>query len=234
MHVLLIPGFWLDATSWQPVLPALRDTGHELHPLTLPGMSSRDADRAGIGLADWIDAVVREVDAVDGPVVLVGHSGGGTVAHGVVDARPDRIARVIYVDAFPLGDGGCINDELPVEHGEVPLPDWEIFDDEDVRDMTPEIRAAFEATAIPVPAAVPSDPLRLHDERRYDVPITVIACAYPSTAFADFIAQDSPFMRELATVRDVEWIDLPTGHWPQLTKPVELGEAIAGVLRRLG
>lgn len=233
MHVLLIPGFWLDATSWDPVLPALRDTGHDLRPLTMPGMTN-DADRSGIGLADWIDAVVREVDAAEGPVVLVGHSGGGTVAHGVVDARPDRIARVIYVDAFPTGDGGSINDELPVVDGEIPLPVWEVFDEADVRDMTPEIRAAFEARQIPVPAAVATDPLRLHDERRYDVPITIVACGYPSAVFAEMMAQDTPFLRELARIRDVEWIDLPTGHWPQLTKASELGDAIAGVLRRLG
>lgn len=231
--MLLLPGFWLDASSWEPVLPALRDSGHNLHPLTLPGMASRDADRTGIGFADWVDAVVREVDAVEGPVVLVGHSGGGTVAHAVVDARPDRIAHVVYVDAFPLGDGGCINDELPVVDGEIPLPDWGVFDDEDVRDMTPEIRAAFEAIAIPVPAAVASDPVRLRDERRYSVPITIIACAYPSSAFGDFLAQGAPFTRELAAIREVEWVDLPTGHWPQLTKPVELGDAIAGVLARL-
>ena len=26
-------------------------------------------------------------------------------------------------------------------------------------------------------------------------------------------------MRELAKVRDVGYVDLPTGHWPQFTKP---------------
>jgi hypothetical protein len=33
-------------------------------------------------------------------------------------------------------------------------------------------------------------------------------------------------MRELARIRDVAYIDLPTGHWPQFTKPAELGRAI--------
>ena len=74
-----------------------------------------EAPRAGIGLADHIAAVVRLVDGLEDPVVLVGHSGGGAVIHAVADARPERIARNVYVDSGPLGEGGSINDELPVE-----------------------------------------------------------------------------------------------------------------------
>ena len=40
------------------------------------------------------------------------------------------------------------------------------------------------------------------------------------------MAQEHPAMRELARIRDVGYIDLPTGHWPQFTKPSELGQAI--------
>ena len=36
----------------------------------------------------------------------------------------------------------------------------------------------------------------------------------------------TPAMRELARIRDVGYVDLPTGHWPQFTKPAELGQAI--------
>ena len=117
VDVILIPGFWLDGSSWAEVTPALERAGHRPRPLTLPGMGSSGADRAGISLRDHVDAVVAEIDAlgpVGGPVVLVGHSGGGAVAHAAVDARPDRVARVVYVDSGPLGDGDAINDQLPV------------------------------------------------------------------------------------------------------------------------
>ena len=40
------------------------------------------------------------------------------------------------------------------------------------------------------------------------------------------MAQNHPALRELAKVRDVGYIDLPTGHWPQFTKPAVLGQAI--------
>ena len=71
MDVILIPGFRLDASSWQGVTPVIEEAGHRVHPVTLPGLESVDADRSGIGLRDHIDAVVRLVDRFDEPVVLV-------------------------------------------------------------------------------------------------------------------------------------------------------------------
>ena len=105
VEIVLIPGFWLDGASWDEVAAPLRDAGRNVHALTLPGLESRDADRSGIGLRHHVNAVVDVVDSLPDPVVLIGHSGGGAIAHAAADARPDRIARVIYVDSLPLGDG---------------------------------------------------------------------------------------------------------------------------------
>jgi pimeloyl-ACP methyl ester carboxylesterase len=229
MDIILIPGFWLDASSWEDIVPALERAGHRTHALTLPGMESRDADRASVTLRDHIDAVVAVIDSLgpdSGQVALVGHSGGGAVAHGAADARPDRVARVVYVDSGPLGEGGLINDELPAENGEIPLPDWSLFEEEDLVDLDDELRTAFRARAIPTPEHVATDRQHLCDERRYDVPVTVIACEFPSAMFQGWIEQGHPAVRELAKIRDVGFIDLPTGHWPQFTRPADLGQAI--------
>ena len=229
MDIILIPGFWLDGSSWDEVVPALREAGHRPHAVTLPGMESKDADRSKITLRDHVDAVVGVIDSLDpasGKVVLVGHSGGGAVAHAAVDARPDRVARVVYVDSGPLGEGGIINDEFPAANGEIPLPDWAVFDDEDLVDLDDDLRAAFRERAIPTPEHVAIDPQRLSDERRYDVPVSVIACEFPSAALREWMEQGHPYVRELGKIRDVDFIDLPTGHWPQFTRPVQLGQAI--------
>jgi pimeloyl-ACP methyl ester carboxylesterase len=226
MDIILIPGFWLDGSSWDEVASALEQAGHQARALTLPGLESADADRSGIRLSDHVAAVAASVDEAGEPVVLVGHSGGGAIAHAATDARPDRVARVVYVDAGPLGDGQAINNQLPVVEGEIPLPDWSEFSEEDLRDLDEELREAFRARAIPQPAAVAFDPQVLSDERRYDVPATIIACEFPSEMLREWIAQGHPFVAELAAMRDVEYIDLPTGHWPQFTKPVQLSQAI--------
>jgi len=236
MDIILVPGFWLDASSWEDVTPALERAGHRVHPLTLPGLESVEADRGGIGLRDHIDAVAAVVDRLSEDsgekIVLVGHSGGGAIIHGVVDARPDRVARAIYVDSGPLGDGGVINDELPTEGDDVPLPPWELFEDADLTDLTDELRVRFRSRAIPQPLRVASDPQHLSDERRYDVPATVIACEFPSSTLKQWIAGGHPYVAELGRIHDVEYVDLPTGHWPQFTKPVELGEAIRAAVDR--
>ncbi|MDO7883397.1 alpha/beta fold hydrolase [Salinibacterium soli] len=230
MDLLLIPGFWLDGDSWGEVTTRLRDAGRTVHPLTLPGLESVDADRSGITLRDHVDAVVAAVDAIGERVVLVGHSGGGSIAWAVADARPELVARVVFVDSGPLGDGGVINDELPVVDGEIPLPDWSVFEDEDLVDMTEELRDHFAAIAKPEPARVASDKQVLSDPRRYDVPVTVICCEFTANQLQQMIDGGAPWVAELAAVKERVLIDLPTGHWPQFTKPVELAEAIVGAL----
>lgn len=232
MELILIPGFWLQAWSWDQVTPALEGAGHKVVALTLPGLESRHADRKGIRLRDHVEAVVRAVDQAKGQVVLVGHSGGGAIAHAAADQRAERVARVVYVDSGPLGDGQAINEELPAVDGEIPLPDWSEFGEEDLRDLDQELREAFRTRAVPQPSGVAQDKQVLTDERRYQVPATIIACEYSSDQLREWIAQGHPYVAELALMRDVEYIDLPTGHWPQFTKPVELGRAILAAVDR--
>jgi pimeloyl-ACP methyl ester carboxylesterase len=230
MNIILIPGFWLDGASWDEVAAPLRAAGHSIHALTLPGKQSLDADRTGISLRDHVDAVVAVVDTLPLGVILVGHSGGGAIAHAVVDARPEAVAKVVYVDSVPLGDGDVINDNLPVVNGEVPLPDWSVFGEEDLVDLTDEIRERFRRIAIPEPVGVTSDKQVLGDERRFDVPATVITCEFPAVAMREWLAENHPYLAELGRLKSFELVDLPTGHWPQLTKPRELATAILDAL----
>ena len=44
-----------------------------------------------------------------------------------------------------------------------------------------------------------------------------------------WIEQGLAPVRELANIRDVDYVDLPTGHWPQFTKAEELSMAILDV-----
>jgi pimeloyl-ACP methyl ester carboxylesterase len=233
VDIILIPGFWLDGSSWGEVATALEKAGHRVRALTLPGLESADADRSDIGLRDHVEAVVAAVDEAGGPVVLVGHSAGGGIAHAAADARPDRVARVVYVDAWPVGDGRAANDELPVVDGEIPLPDWSEFGEEDLRDLDDELREAFRARAVPEPKGVAYDKQVVADQRRYDVPATIIACEFSSEQLQGWIAQGEPSLAELATMRNVEYIDLPTGHWPQFTRPAELAQAILTAVDRV-
>ena len=227
MQVILIPGFWLDASAWDEIVPAVRAAGHDPLPITPPGLVPADPT---VGLRDQIAFVVDLVDAAAGPVVLVGHSGGGAVAHGVVDARPDRVAKVVYVDAGPLGDGDVINDGFDAVDGMVPLPDRAAFDDESLVDMDPRVWARFAARAIPIPEKVATERQVLSDPRRYDVPVTIITSELSEATLRELVAAKHPYVAELAAVTHYEIVELPTGHWPMFTKPAELAQKIVAAL----
>jgi pimeloyl-ACP methyl ester carboxylesterase len=230
MDIVLIPGFWLDASSWDEVVPVIEAAGHTAHPLTPPGLDSPAADRRGIRLADHVAAVVDEVDRIGAPLVLVGHSGGGPVAHAAADARPDAVVRVVHVDTVPLPVGRAINDGLPVVDGEIPLPDWPVLGEESLRDLDDDLLRRFRERAIPEPARVATDPQTLSDPRRHAVPATVIACEFTSAQLSAWLAEGDPDLAEVEALTDLTVVDLPTGHWPQFTRPVELAEAIVAAV----
>jgi pimeloyl-ACP methyl ester carboxylesterase len=225
MDIILVPGLWLHGSSWDAVTPTLEKAGHRVRALTLPGLESKDADRSGITLADHVGAVVVAIDEADGPVLLVGHSAGSGIAHAAVDARPDRVARVVYVGGFPSADGEALLGGLPAENGEVPMPDWaEMGEEANVVDFDDESLARFYADAIPVPEKVVTDKVRLSDERRYDVPVTAVCPEYTADQLRDWVKEGH--VSELAAIREVEYVDIGGGHWPQFTQPDNLAQAI--------
>jgi len=227
MDVVLVPGAWLNAASWEKVTALLEQAGHRPHPLTLPGMASVDADRSGITLGDHVRAVVEAIDRVEGQVLLVGHSVGAGIAHAAVDARPDRVARAVYVGGFPGPDGRPLLTGLPAHDGEVPMPDWaEVGEQANIVDFDDAGLTRFYADAVPEPEGVLTSPQRLTDERRYDVPVTVVCPEFSAEDLRGWVADGEEPVTEFARISDVEYVDLPGGHWPQLTQPDKLARII--------
>lgn len=231
MDVILIPGLWLDASSWDGVVPVLRAAGLTPRALTMPGVGVPASSSADVGIADWVDAVVTDIDAVDGPVVVVGHSGGGNVAWGAADARPEKVARVVLVDTAVPYDGGIIS-EFDTVDGVVPFPGWDFFDVEDVADLDEATRARTAPSTRSVPARVPTDPIALHDERRYAVPVTVLSGALDDAHFREFVTQWGRYADEFEAIENTEIVRLGTGHWPQFSQPERLGAQIVAAVTR--
>lgn len=226
MDIVLVPGLWLNGSTWDRVTATLEAAGHRTRALTLPGMESKDADRTGITLTDHVEAVVAALDAADGPVLLVAHSAGCGIAHAAVDARPDAVVQAVHVGGFPSGDGEMLLEGLEAVDGEVAMPDWVAMGEEaNVVDFDADTLAAFYAAAIPVPEGVLTTPVKLSDERRHDVPITAVCPEYRVADLRAWVeGGDGPV--ELARARSVVYVDLPAGHWPQLTRPDDLARVI--------
>jgi pimeloyl-ACP methyl ester carboxylesterase len=226
VDILLIGGLWLDGSAWDDVVPALAALGHRPVPLTLPGQGDGDASAT---LDDQVAAVLAAVDAAPGEVLVVGHSAACTLVWLAADARPDRVAGAVLVGGFPAGDGKPYADFFEVRDGVMPFPGWEPFDGPDSVDLDDEAKQAFAAAAIPVPAGVATGVVRLTDERRFDVPVLVVCPEYTADQAKGWIeGGDVP---ELARVEHLDYADLDSGHWPMLTRPVELARVIAGAAR---
>jgi pimeloyl-ACP methyl ester carboxylesterase len=113
-----------------------------------------------------------------------------------------------------------------VADGEVPLPEWDSFDEADLGGLDDAARARFRARAIPSPEHAVTDVVHLSDERRYDVPVTVICPEFSAAQLQSWIAQGAPPVQEFTKLHDVEYVDVSTGHWPQFTRPADLAQAI--------
>ena len=225
MDIILVPGLWLDASSWDPVVHALRAAGHRPIAMTMPGVGAPVEESAGVGMADWVEVVVQQIDAADEPVVLVGHSGGGNVVWGAADARPESVRRVIFVDTAPPAPGYAIS-EFPVVDGVVPFPGWRFFDDEDVMDLDEATRARTEPLMLSVPSRVPTDPVTLTRESRHGVPVTLLMGSLDREGLETVMANWTASNDEYRAIADTEVVTIGSGHWPQFSAPDRLAELI--------
>jgi pimeloyl-ACP methyl ester carboxylesterase len=116
---VLVHGSWMDGTGWHLVADRLRGHyGFEVHTPTQAGHGpgvSRDVTHAQV--ASSITDYITRNDLRD--IVLVGHSFGGTVIQKVAEAVPERIARMVFWNAFVLLDGECLNDLVPPHYKEM-------------------------------------------------------------------------------------------------------------------
>jgi len=102
---ILIHGAWQGAWAWETIVPRLKAAGHDAIAVDLPGNGHNPMPASEVNLACYAAHVVDIIDATKGPIVMVGHSMGGTAAAQACELRPERIALAIFLAAFLLPDG---------------------------------------------------------------------------------------------------------------------------------
>src|SRR5512138_2664893 len=105
--IVIVHGAWGGAWAFKRVEAMLRDKGYNVYRPQLTGLGDRvHLARPDIGLSTHIEDVVNMILFEDlHDITLVGHSYGGMVITGVADRVPDRIKRLVYLDAL-LPDSG--------------------------------------------------------------------------------------------------------------------------------
>ena len=183
--IILVHGANTDGSGWRGVYDILTKDGYHVsivqQPLT--------------GLADDVAATKRVIDQQDGPVVLVGHSYGGSVIT-VAGADP-KVRVLVYVAALQPDVGETSNQLAASIPGSVPAGDLKptkagfIFVDPakfpaDVAADLPAAQARFIANAqMPVAAAAFDAPVTVaawHDKPSYGIVATADRALNPRLA----------------------------------------------------
>jgi len=180
---------------WKKITPLLRARDHDVYTPTLTGPGERaHLARPDVSLSVHVEDVVSLLKNEDlSGVVLVGNSSGGMVITGAADQVPERVAHIVYLDAFVPQDGESMLDLMPSERrppmgalvrneGQGWLlprfapPPWEKFvpevwgitDEADLRWVLPRLR--------PTPFGHFKEPLQRKSRAAEKLPRTYIRC----------------------------------------------------------
>lgn len=114
---VLVHGAWHGSWCWRRVRSALQAKGHEVFTPTLTGVGERSHLLSpDIDLRTHVDDIVNLLQWEElTDVVLCGHSYAGCVVQGVVARVPERVRRLVYLDAFVPDNGRSLHEALPEE-----------------------------------------------------------------------------------------------------------------------
>ena len=105
-HYILVHGAWEGGWAWEQVTPRLLEAGHTVEVVDLAGSHGHEQPIENVTLESYVTTVGEAINRVEGPVVLAGHSLGGTSISQVAERVPNRVERLIYVSSFLLENGG--------------------------------------------------------------------------------------------------------------------------------
>jgi pimeloyl-ACP methyl ester carboxylesterase len=221
--IVIVHGAWGGAWAFKNVEALLRQKGFQVYRPQLTGQGDRvHLARPDIGLNTHIDDVVNTILYEDlHDIILVGHSYGGMVISGVADRVPDRIKRLVYLDALVPNDGDSVSSLLPglsdlikkMTKGDYVVPSW-LKPDQPVPHDVPQSLKTF------------TDRIVLKNDAARKISATYIL-----TVAKEKEAKDDDFFSQSQRARERGWsiLQLTADHNPQWSAPEALAEILADI-----
>ncbi|HEY3547436.1 MAG TPA: alpha/beta hydrolase [Propionicimonas sp.] len=231
LPIVLLGGYWLGPWAWAEVAPLLEAAGHEVFAPTLPGLGDGTPPET-VQLGDQADSVLALLRTLVRPVLVV-HSGAGAIASAVTDRDPSVVTRVVYVDSGPVTDGQAPRPDL-AGLAVVPVPTIEELDA--MGPMTADLsvvqRADLAARGVPQPGRVATATAVLSNPARLDVPSTLVCCGILGATARQLAEAGNPMFAPILELHDLDYVDLPGGHWPMWAQPAELADVLVAIATR--
>lgn len=112
-NIILVAGTFHGGWYWDPILPTLKEAGHNVFTPTLSGLKEENEHKP-INLETHIEDVLKIIeDNLLADVILLGWSYAGMVITGVADRARTKIQKLIYLDAQLPKTGQCEFDLMP-------------------------------------------------------------------------------------------------------------------------
>ena len=242
-NYVLVHGSAHGSWCWERVVPLLREQGHTVVAVDLPGNGHDDTPLAEVTLETYAEFLCGILDSLTGPTVLVGHSLGGISISRAAELRPDRVAVLVYLTAALLEDGvtfmAAASDEpYDEQHALETRPSWNLSEDRShvvykpelaqprfYNDCSPEDVAWAKALLVPQPVGPLVSPMGITDNNFGRVPRVYVECALDNAVTPEWA-------REMYTALPcAEIITMQTGHSPFLSAPEELARHLDTLAR---
>ncbi len=113
--LILVHGAMHGGWCWQKLVPLLEAQGHRVLAPDLPGMGEDRTPLSEVTLSTWAESIARRARDAGEPVILVGHSRGGTVISEAAELAPQAMLGLVYLAALLLPAGAKAFDAAVAE-----------------------------------------------------------------------------------------------------------------------
>jgi pimeloyl-ACP methyl ester carboxylesterase len=225
-NILLVHGAWADGSSWSKVI----------HLLSEAGFTIVATQQKLVSLEEDAETVRRAAEALEGPVLLVGHSYGGAIITEAAHICPNVIG-LVYIAGFALDKGESL--EILSASGPVAPPgaaairpdkygllwiDREMFADNFCQDV--DKTEAHVMTIVQKPLSLAAFQGKVSDAGWKNLP-----CWYQVSMNDRMIPP--PAEQFMATRINARTITVPSSHASMVSHPEEISEFILSAANEL-
>ncbi len=220
---VLVHGAWHGGWCWQRVSSELRAHGGIVYTPTLSGQGEhKNILSAAINLETHISDIVNLIEMEDlHNVILVGHSYAGTVIAGVADRIPERLSKLVFLDALLIENGQSAFSVQPKavqevmnksgeKDGGLTIPAWpaDVFGVTDPADIS-----WVNSRLTGHPFRTFSQPLVLQHPYGNHLPMIYISCT------VNQLPAIVPYAEKARNSKDWKYYELKAGHDAMITEP---------------